>query len=149
MRISNFCEFVNESSLSGNINKSVDIKPTPVAVKKPRAVKIGNCYKNAYETCLSNQGATYVEGTVELPLGNGKTITVGHAWNSLDGVYFDVTAESDPASWYGINYKEILELSLEEVLDIVLARKKYGPFSKVLLALREPTFDELRNMMKK
>jgi hypothetical protein len=61
---------------------------------RKRFVKEGTCFANATRVLEQVPGATYVEGFLDNPL-------LRHAWNKVDGQYFDVTAErASPGGWH-------------------------------------------------
>jgi len=82
------------------------------------------CYKNAGQLCTNVEGVSYVEGEISY-----HGIPIEHAWNKIDGKYFDITKDvlfsknSDYAE-----YVALIELDFKEYSRMILKHKHWGGF---------------------
>jgi hypothetical protein len=88
------------------------------------SVEQKQCYKNAGQLCLNVEGVSYVEGEISL-----HGIPIEHAWNKIDGKYFDITKDIlfGNASDYA-EYVKIIELEMPEYAGFILKHKHWGGF---------------------
>jgi hypothetical protein len=69
-------------------------------------------------------GATYVEGFLDNPV-------LRHAWNKVDGQYFDVTAEkASPGGWHQA-YHVLIDIDAADVAAYQAAIQKTNMVAKV------------------
>jgi len=111
------------------------IKVTPVPLTIPARKfdkckpKLHQCWKNASNIVIHNpiKDIKYCEGYYA---GIGG-IPVEHAWNKIDGRYFDITRtlwRSDAIST-NTEYAAIIELDVVELIKVMQLTKHYGPYS--------------------
>ena len=68
------------------------------------------CFRNAGQLCINVDGVDYVEGEI---LYHG--IPIEHAWNKIDGKYFDITKDIlFPHNSDYAEYVKIIELDVKE-----------------------------------
>ena len=112
--------------------KDVPIRSVWQALPLPMMSKLlGNirpkkkeCYKNAL-LVAQYLHCDYVEGYVNIG-----GLPIEHAFNKMNGSYFDVTLElalGDKVDKY--EYTSIMELDRERVLDIASELELYGPYA--------------------
>ena len=82
------------------------------------------CYKNAGQLTLAISGVTYIEGEISY-----HGIPIEHAWNKIDGKYFDITKDIlfPDKSIYN-EYVGIIELNDKEFRNYILSTRTWGGF---------------------
>jgi len=96
------------------------------------------CYKNAGQLAINCEGVDYVEGEI---LYHG--IPIEHAWNKIDGKYFDITKDvlfaknSDYAE-----YVAIIELDVKEYSHFLFKYKHWGGFVFEQFLKEHPKMEE-------
>jgi len=87
-------------------------------------VRQKECYKNAGELCINVEGVDYVEGEISF-----KGIPIEHAWNKIDGKYFDITKDIlFPHNSDYAEYVKIIELDVKEYSRFLFKYKHWGGF---------------------
>lgn len=82
------------------------------------------CYKNAGQLAINCDGVDYVEGEI---LYHG--IPIEHAWNKIDGKYFDITKDIlFPKNSDYAEYVKIIELDVKEYSHFLFKYKHWGGF---------------------
>ena len=82
------------------------------------------CFRNAGQLCINVDGVDYVEGEI---LYHG--IPMEHAWNKIDGKYFDITKDIlFPHNSDYAEYVKIIELDVKEYSRFLFKYKHWGGF---------------------
>jgi len=82
------------------------------------------CFRNAGQLCINVDGVDYVEGEI---LYHG--IPIEHAWNKIDGKYFDITKDIlFPHNSDYAEYVKIIELDVKEYSRFLFKYKHWGGF---------------------
>lgn len=90
----------------------------------PHNVNQKECFKNAGQLCIEVEGVDYVEGEI---LYHG--IPLEHAWNKIDGKYFDITKDIlFPKNSDYSEYVKIIELDIIEYTRFMFKYKHWGGF---------------------
>lgn len=123
-------------------SKTIIVTPTElIRAKYPQinnyliteAPVIKQCYSNASKLSMYIPEVKYVEGLVSL-FG----IPIEHAWNEINGEYFDITFDlarkndPEPTKYRDSPYEEylsIIELDSEKVMDYADQTGYYGPYT--------------------
>ena len=89
-----------------------------------RDIVMKQCYKNAAQLCLYVPNVEYVEGEISF-----HGIPLDHAWNKIDGKYFDITKDMlfKDAEDYA-EYVSVIELDPKELIDFMHQTGTYGGF---------------------
>lgn len=94
------------------------------AIKRYVRPRPKECYRNAYNLAdyFRDKGVKYVEGYL-----NVHGLPIEHAFNELDGVYFDCTIElALNKNVTDDTYVSIGEFDVDEVREVLLQNKFYG-----------------------
>lgn len=90
---------------------------------RPKVVQ-KECYKNAGQLTQAIEGVSYVEGEISY-----HGIPIEHAWNKIDGKYFDITKDVlFPKNSDYAEYVAIIELSGNEFREFMMQTKTWGGF---------------------
>jgi hypothetical protein len=82
------------------------------------------CYKNAGQLAMNCEGVDYVEGEISY-----HGIPIEHAWNKIDGKYFDITKDVlFPGNSDYAEYVSIIELNEDEYRGFIIKYKHWGGF---------------------
>ena len=120
--------------------KLTDIKPIEITSVRElfteeevkimtRTVKAKECYKNAFNIAkilsTNNREVRYIEGVAFLSDFGG--FPIEHAFNSVDGKYFDATFELlDSLKDNNVEYSVYGDYSVDEVREVLLETKVWG-----------------------
>lgn len=85
-------------------------------------INMKECYRNAGKLAMDVPGVDYIEGEISY-----HGIPIEHAWNKIDGKYFDITKDIlFPKNSDYAEYVKIIELPAKEMLEFVMKYKHWG-----------------------
>ena len=121
-----FFEFQRKNAKPVDVLKTKDVL-TPSQIRSINRLDIipKQCYVNAARVAQMIPGAKYVEGHVMIM----DMIPIDHAWNELNGKYFDVTIDiALKGDSKMSDYTSILEFDNEKLNQYMVKTEKYGPY---------------------
>lgn len=121
-----FFEFQRKNAKPVDVLKTKDVL-TPSQIRSINRLDIipKECYANAARVAQMIPGAKYVEGHVIIM----DMIPIDHAWNELNGKYFDVTIDiALKGNSKMSDYTSILEFDNKKLNQYMVKTEKYGPY---------------------
>lgn len=87
-------------------------------------IRMKECYRNAGNLAITVPGVDYVEGEISY-----HGIPIEHAWNKIDGKYFDITKDIlFPHNSDYAEYVKVIELDVKEYSRFLFKYKHWGGF---------------------
>lgn len=121
-----FFEFQRKNAKPVDVVKTKDVL-TPAQIRAISRLEIipKQCYVNAARVAQIIPGAKYVEGHVMVM----NIIPIDHAWNELNGKYFDVTADiALKGNSKMSDYTSVLEFDNKKLGEYMLKTETYGSY---------------------